>query len=554
MTILSVPFPPTTANLVRHAAARFASRDYVVTPSSRLTFGSAEVQSRFLAKRLLRAGVGKGTRVGMLFSQGPDFVTALLAITRIGGLAIPLSTFLRSPELARAVRHADLDTLIAPRVLLGEDVQEQFERTWPELPHRHDPHLFLSRAPYLRGIWLVGGADRHWATRLPAFSDLDDDEGIEDEMLEEVEAEVRPSDLMVMIHTSGATAEPKAVVHTHGAQIRHAWALAQLYELTEDERTFTTMPFFWVGGLTVSLLTHLHVGATVITVERMNAGVMFDLIERERATRVVGWTLMERITSDPALAGRDLTWLAELDATSTGTRRHNSLGMSETCGPHSAAPAGENAVDLPERWRGSFGPTVPGVQLKIADLDTGSREVPEEVEGEILVRGYTLMDGLYKKERSETFDEDGWYHTGDKGFFRDSFLFFTGRLTEMIKTGGANVAPREVELAIESLPSVRAAFVVGLPDPEREQLVGCLVCPEPGCEIDPSGLAGELGQLLSAYKVPRVFKVVSYEDAPWLPSGKISKPRVAELLREQCSDHPDRGEDNDVTRGSETTV
>ena len=88
-----------------------------------------------MAKRLLKAGVGKGTRVGVLFPQGPDFVTALLAITRVGGIAVLLSTFLRPPELAGAVRHADLDTLIAPRSLLGQDLEEQFEIAWPELRH-----------------------------------------------------------------------------------------------------------------------------------------------------------------------------------------------------------------------------------------------------------------------------------------------------------------------------------------------------------------------------------------------------------------------------------
>ena len=257
-----------------------------------------------------------------------------------------------------------------------------------------------------------------------------------------------------MIYTSGATAEPKAVVHTHGAQIRHAWSLAQLYGFTEDVRTFTTMPFFWVGGLTVCLLSHLHVGAAVITVERMDPPAMVELIERERATRLVGWTLLDRITADPALADRDLSWLVEIEASGAAPDpglRHNSLGMSETCGPHTAAAAAEKEVDLPERLRGSFGPPVPGVQHKVVDPENPSVELPDGVEGDLLVRGYSLMDGLYKKERSETFDDDGWYRTGDKGFFRDSYLFFTGRSTEMIKTGGANVAPREVELAIESL-------------------------------------------------------------------------------------------------------
>jgi acyl-CoA synthetase (AMP-forming)/AMP-acid ligase II len=394
----------------------------------------------------------------------------------------------------------------------------------------------LTAVPYLRRIWLVGETDRAWTTPTPEFGELPDDTDVSEGLLEEVEAEVRPSDLMVMIHTSGATAEPKTVVHTHGAQIRQAWSLAQLYGLTDDVRTFTTMPFFWVGGLTVCLLTHLHVGAAVLTIEKLDPPAMLALIEREGVTRLVGWTLFDRLISDPALADRDLTWLAELDASGSATDpglRHNSLGMSETSGPHTAAATAENEVDLPERLRGSFGPPVPGMQHKVVDPENPSVELPDGEEGDLLVRGQSMMDSLYKKERSETFDADGWYRTGDKGFFRDSYLFFTGRSTEMIKTGGANVAPREVELALESLAGVQAAFVVGLPDAQRGQLVACLVCPEGEAHIEPDQLTRQLRNLLSMYKIPRVVKVVPYEEAPWLPSGKISKPRVVDLLSEQ---------------------
>ena len=345
-----------------------------------------------------------------------------------------------------------------------------------------------------------------------------------------------------MIYTSGATADPKAVVHTHGAQIRHAWSLAQLYGFTEDVRTFTTMPFFWVGGLTVCLLSHLHVGAAVITVEKMDPPAMVELIERERATRLVGWTLLDRITGDPALADRDLSWLVELEASGSAPDpglRHNSLGMSETCGPHTAAPSAEKEVDLPERLRGSFGPPVPGVQHKVVDPENPSVRLPDGIEGDLLVRGYSLMDGLYKKERSETFDEDGWYWTGDKGFFRDSYLFFTGRSTEMIKTGGANVAPREVELAIESLPGVQVAFVVGLPDAKRGQLVGCLVCPEPDAEIDPPQLTGQLRNLLSTYKIPRGQGRALRGGAVAALGEDQQAPRVVDLAFGRLLEEPD---------------
>lgn len=527
----SLDYSPTIPNLVHHAGREFAAREYIITPERRLTFGDVEVGSRRLAKRLLRSGVGKGTRVAMLFPQGPDFVTAFLAITRIGALAIPLSTFARAPELRRAIRHVDVAVLLAPSTLLGRDTTELFEEVWPALTVASEAQLFVEDAPYLRHIWVCGDSERPWLTETPALSELDDESGIQDDILAGVEAEVTPADPVVIVSTSGATAEPKAVVHTHGAQVRHAWTMAQLYELTGEDRTFTNMPFFWVGGLTVVVLSHLHVGAAVITVERLDTTEMLDLIEEARPTRLLGWTLYERLSADPSFGSRDLGSVVEMRPPELAApgMRHNSLGMTETGGPHTAAPRASNANDLPEHHRGSFGPPVPHMHHKIIDPASG-QELTDGVEGEICVRGGSLMDGLYKKERSTTFDEDGWYHTGDRGYLRDGFVFFTGRLTEMIKTGGANVAPREVEVAVESLPDVRAAFVVGLPDADLGELVGCVICPEPGRTVDPATLGEQLRDELASYKIPRKVVVVPYDDMPWLPTGKLSRARIAELL------------------------
>jgi len=527
----SLDYPPTTPNLVRRAAEQFGTREYLVTSGRRLTFEEAEARSRRWAKHLLASGVGKGTRVGLLFPSGPDFVVAFLAITRIGAIAVPLSTFARGPELRRAILHADVAQLLAPSVLGERDTQELFEEVWPRLAEMRAPKLFLEDAPFLRSIWLLGGGDQPWVTAVPGIWELDEASPVDDALLAAVEAEVTPADSAVIVSTSGATAEPKAVVHTHGVQVRHAWTMAQLYELTDEDRTFTNMPFFWVGGLTVVVLSHLHVGAMVIAVERMDSTEMLDLIERMRATRLLGWTLYERISADPTFEDRDLSSVVEMRPPELATPglRHNSLGMTETSGPHTVAPRASNATDLPEHLRGSFGPPVPGMHHKIVDANTGV-ELETGAEGEICVRGESLMDGLYKKERSQVFDEDGWYHTGDKGFLRDGFLFFTGRLTEMLKTSGANVAPREVELALEALSGVEAAFVVGLPDAERGELVGCVVCPEPEHELDPEKLTAQLRDVLASYKVPRKIMVVPYEDVPWLPTGKVSRPRIVELL------------------------
>jgi len=210
--------------------------------------------------------------------------------------------------------------------------------------------------------------------------------------------------------------------------------------------------------------------------------------------------------------------------------------MTETCGPHTGIASDDNTEELPEALRGSFGPPVVGVDHQIVDPATGS-VLPDGVEGEICVRGESVMLGFHKKERGETFDADGWYHTGDRGFFNDGMLFFTGRSSEVIKTSGANVSPREVEVALEALVGVRAAFVVGVPDNERDQVVCSMVCPERGHDLDTRELTERLRDQLSNYKIPTRIMVVPYEDAPWLASGKISKPRVVEMFEQ--GDHHD---------------
>ena len=153
----------------------------------------------------------------------------------------------------------------------------------------------------------------------------------------------------------------------------------------------------------------------------------------------------------------------------------NSLGCA-TCGPHTFRLPGEDVTGAPPAYRGSFGHEVPGTEHRIVDPETGI-DLPEGEEGEVLVRGYDLMLGLYRCERAETFDSDGWYHTGDRGYFRDGWFFFTGRQTDLIKTGGSNVAPAEVEDCLMSYSDVKLAFVVGIPDEVGGQEVVALVVP-----------------------------------------------------------------------------
>ena len=302
---------------------------------------------------------------------------------------------------------------------------------------------------------------------------------------------------------------------------------------------YSPMPLFWVGGFVYSLLACMHAGATLLCEETFDPGRTLDLLEREGATVAVGWPHYAKAMAEhQSFASRKLklrsgNLYALLDE---GVRpadpqlRHNSLGMTETGGPHSH----ENMeVDLPEALRGSFGRAVEGVEHRIVDPATGA-SLPHGERGEICVRGYNVMQGLYKQEREHVFDADGFYHTGDGGTLHEhGLLFFEGRLGEVIKTGGANVTPREIEVVFEAMDEVKEAYVVGLPDAERGQVVAAVAVLEAGTRLDTEEARGRLEQQLSAYKVPRHLWWMSHEELPFTDSGKIDRRSLKTQLVER---------------------
>jgi acyl-CoA synthetase (AMP-forming)/AMP-acid ligase II len=191
----------------------------------------------------------------------------------------------------------------------------------------------------------------------------------------------------------------------------------------------------------------------------------------------------------------------------------------------------------PEEYRGSFGHEVPGTQHRIVDSETGE-DVPEGEEGEVWVRGYNLMKGMYKKERSEVFDADGWYHTGDRGRFRDGWFFFTGRQTDLIKTRGSNVAPAEVEKVLLALAEVKLAYVVGVPhDDDGEQVVAMIV-PWAEAAVSVPSVLERVREELSSYKVPRHVFVLTDAEVPWLVSQKVDRRALLEIAAKLVAAEP----------------
>jgi acyl-CoA synthetase (AMP-forming)/AMP-acid ligase II len=501
----TIPFPPTLPALIKQAVDRFGDDDYVVMADRRLSFSEADHASRKLAKRLLEAGVGKGTRIAVILPTGIDWVVAWLAAGRIGAFPMLFPATYRPSELRRALRISDAAVLFAAPTLLDKDYEAFLEETIPALASHDATRGCLAdpAVPFLRSVWMVGPSQRAWATTVEAGPDAAEPD-LPTELFEAIESEVSAADPLLVIYTSGSSADPKAVVHTHGATIRKVQAeLGMCLPGSMPGRTFCAMPFFWVGG-PQDLLGALHSGAAIVSQERFDVAECLALLEREQCTSILGWaTVYEQLQADPTYPTRELSSL-QLPAGQALTSSKGdpvNLGMTETFGPHANLD-----------W----------FDYKVIDPDTGE-VLPRGAEGEFCVRGFGLMAGLYKREREEVFDADGFYHTGDRGYIENDRIWFTGRYTEMVKSGGANVAPLEVEQVLLTMPGCRMAFVMGVPDPERGEVVAAIVVPNPGATLDPDKLRSEVNAQLSSYKVPRRWLVLDESEIPWLASGKPDK-------------------------------
>ena len=532
-------FEPTVPVFIRTLAARHGEKTLIALDDDRLSYAEAEARSARLARALLVRGAGKGTRFGILMPNGPDWVVAWLATTRIGAIAVPLNTFFQARELAWILRHADVDTLLTAAGFLSHDYLATLEAAAPGLADAGPSPLRVPELPYLRRVLVWGDCDRAWAE--DGRGCCEENASVDAELLAAVESCVAPADPMIVLYSSGSTADPKGAIHSHGTVIRHSHHLVSQRDVKSDDVIWSPMPFFWVGGFVFSFLGGMHAGATMVVEEAFEPEKTLRFLERERVTIAAGWPHFgQALAAHPSRAERDLSALRsgnlpeilpEDIVPPDPQLRPNALGMTETCGPHTWGPEGV----LPESQRGSFGSAVEGVEHKIIDPETGETLAPGSF-GEICVRGHTLMQGLYKLEREQVFDADGFYRTGDGGHFdADGVLYFQARLGDMIKTGGANVTPSEVEAVLAAQPEVQAAYVVGVPDEERGQIVAASVVPEAGHEIDAEALRVRVKSEISAYKVPRHVFVDAAEDLPFTDSGKLDKRRLAVLLAERIA-------------------
>jgi fatty-acyl-CoA synthase len=337
---------------------------------------------------------------------------------------------------------------------------------------------------------------------------------------------VAPADPATVFFTSGTTADPKGVVHTHGALCRAVDDIATVLGLDDTDRTWGYLPFFFTGGLVAVALATLARGGAVVLQEVFEADETLRLLERERCTVFFAWPHQaQALLAHPRFpaarlclrkgVGANTPWAARLyppDHHAVGT-----FGMTET-GPLCTAWPWDAPL---ARRAASHGPPTGGKTVRIADPTDGT-PLPVGAEGEICVRGATLFSHYYKQEPAECFDAEGFFHTGDLGRLDgDGALHFLGRLKDVVKTVGVNVAAAEVEAALVAHPAVASAHVVGVADPARGENVAAFVVTR--APVVAEELLAHCRAQLASYKVPRHLWFRSEGELPQKGSGKVDK-------------------------------
>jgi acyl-CoA synthetase (AMP-forming)/AMP-acid ligase II len=534
-------YPPTLGNAIADSAQRFGDQVFLASKGRRLTFAEVDHESLHLARGLLAAGVGKGTRVAILMGNSPDWVLAWFAAGRIGAFTVPVSTLFAPKELAWLLRAADIDTILMDDAYAGHSYLGRLEKAVPELSAQTSPELSMQSHPFLRRVVLWGAAgDRPWVWGGPAdlIAGADARSGMDLALAEAAQENVAPADWLVGICTSGTSADPKIVIHSHGSVVRTTQGQFPYRSVTSDTHDLAVMPLFWVGGLNGHLLPCLYAGARLVFPETPATDDLVDAIVRDDVTRL---NMMESrkkaIVDAGARRGVDLTGLEgvtpPLDsdgAVVPPPRRGGSmLGMTETFGPHGVQAVGSV---LPESKVGSAGQSIEGIERRIVNRESGAQLQAGEV-GDLHVRGYSLMQGYYKRERHEVFEPDGWFSSGDMcRIDDDDYIYFVDRLSDMIKTSGANVAPREVEVVLEAQPEIKEAIVVGTPDELRGEAVTAILVLNADAALDSEALVSRLREEISSYKVPTEFLVTTFDAVPRTQGGKPNRKALRARIPE----------------------
>ncbi len=522
---MDMPVARTHPAILDEMAGRFPTRNFVTDAWRRLTYSEFRDEARVLAKGLYALGVRKDDKVAILMGNQVEWILIDFAVTMLGGVLVAMNTWWRQCEIHHGLAITDSKVL----VLVDRYISNDYTAALREIGD-------LSRElPQLEHIIGLGSDLPPGSIRFERLYELG--RTVPDSVIEEAGRAVRAEDTAYLLFTSGSTGRSKAVRVIHGHNIENPHGIGERMHLSEHDRVLLITSMFWSFNCTNALFATMSHGASIVLQFKHDIAETLRLIESEKCTAVYTQpNIVLALFQHPDLHTRDLsTWRTGICRPNVNRLLYDigvremctSYGLTE-CYGHSSTTDGHDPIEL--RTRNSGRP-LPNTELQIIDPET--REVlPQGAVGEVRLRGFVTPGYYNDPERTaEAIDSEGWFYTGDLGVFEDDQTFrFAGRIKEMIKTGGINVTPADVEDVLQSHPAVKQAIVVGVPDPERDEIVAAMIVPKDDVTLDVDDLLRYCRHSAAAFKVPRYVEIVRLTDVPLTDTGKIHRRRIQELM------------------------
>ena len=533
----------TLGDLLLRAVLSGPDREALIFPDTRFTYQRLWDRAMERARSLHALGIGPGDHVGILMPNCPEFVELLLGASLCGAISVPINARFKAPELAYLVENADLKGLITTDVISEyADFAALLHEALPGLADAAQPDgLRLAEAPLLRFAALFGTTQPGFLSQ-PAFEAAA--AAVTPETIEKLRQRVRVRDVCMMMYTSGTTANPKGCPLTHEALVRNGINMnRERYFLTAEDRFWAPLPMFHMSSI-LPMTACFDAGAAWITMRRVEAGQALQMLEEERVT--VAFPSFPTVTSEliahPDFRKRDLSRIRRINNVAPPDvlrKFQEAFPQAIQTGAYGLTEAGGviafNHPDEPlEQRLTACGRPFSGIEVRIVDLETG-QDLPTGERGELWTRGYCLFEGYYKSpEKNAESLVDGWLRTGDLCALNDDGgIEFHGRIKDMLKVGGENVAALEIESHLATHPAIKLAQVIGVPDDRLTEVPAAFIELTPGAFMTEDEVIAHCRGRIAGFKVPRHVRFVT--DWP-MSSTKIQKFKLRERFEAETSE------------------
>lgn len=516
------PASRTLHGVIAEMADRDGTWEALVDDDRRLSYEQLRTEAARVACGLQAAGIGPGDKVAILMGNRVEWVIAAIAASTVGATVIAVNTWWTPREIEYALNHSEARLLVCATRYIRRDYAEAIELL------RHQGKL-----PELMSV--VGVGDDvppswiAWDALRTAHADRTNS----------VHTGSSPQDVAFILYTSGSTSNPKGVQLVHGDLIDNTWHIGERQNMTQRDRLWLAVSLFWGFGCSNALTAALSHGACIVLQESFDAAQALELIEREKCTVLYGTpNMIQALCEHPDRTRRDLSSLrtgATL-GTAEQLKRAVSLGAAQICNVYGLTEIYGNShatsADDPLELRlVSSGRPLPGVRQRIVDIETGLDLPPGKV-GELRLKG-RVTKGYFKdpEQTAAAFDDQGYFKTGDLGLVdADGNLRFQGRLKELVKTGGINVSPAEIEAVLMTHPDIEFALVAGVPHESRDEVLGAVVILKDGRYPTEDDIRRYCKQQLAVYKVPSLIRFSTEAELPLTTTGKVQKNQLAQVF------------------------